>query len=284
MRHSRPYASPGQWHLPATRLSGESHAASTGFRHRYRQTLGSMPTDAAIAAPAPFPLRAHLLVAMLLALLAWAAHATDLDHLLAQAAFDPVQRTFPARDWKLFGLVGHELAKSAVWIVWFVLFAASLASLRLASLAPWRRVLWATTAAMAAGPALVSTLKLYTAPRCPWDLAEFGGTTVATSDWLVRSADAGRCFPGGHASGGFSLLAIYFAGVMLADPRLRHAGLVAGFGAGFAFSAVRMLQGAHFLSHNLWSACVVWTVAMVIFALAHPKAQPALAPSAARTA
>lgn len=246
-----------------------------------------MPTDAALAAPAPpapFPLRAHFLVAVLLALLAWAAHATDLDHLLAQAAFDPVQRTFPARDWRLLGLFGHQLAKSAVWIVWFVLFAASIASLRLASLAPWRRVLWATTAAMAAGPALVSMLKPFTGPRCPWDLAEFGGSAAATSDWLVRSAEAGRCFPGGHASGGFSLLAIYFAGVMLAAPRLQFAGLAAGFGAGLAFSAVRMVQGAHFLSHNLWSACVVWTVAMVIFALAHPKMQPAFAASATRTA
>jgi len=243
-----------------------------------------MPTDADLAVPAPFPLRAHLLVAVLLALLAWVAHATDLDHLLAQAAFDPVQRTFPGRDWKLLGLVGHQLAKSAVWIVWFVLFAVSVASLRLASLAPRRRVLWATTAAMAAGPALVSTLKLYTGPRCPWDLADFGGTAVATSDWLVRSAEAGRCFPGGHASGGFSLLAIYFAGVMLAAPRLRRVGLVAALGAGVAFSAVRMVQGAHFLSHNLWSAFFVWTVAMMIFALAHPKAQPAFAASATRAA
>jgi membrane-associated PAP2 superfamily phosphatase len=243
-----------------------------------------MPTDADLAVPAPYPLSAHLLVAVLLALLAWIAHATDLDHLLAQAAFDPVQRTFPARDWRLLGLVGHQLAKSAVWIIWFVLFAASIASLRLASLAPWRRVLWATTAAMAAGPALVSTLKLFTGPRCPWDLAEFGGTAVATSDWLVRGVEAGRCFPGGHASGGFSLLAIYFAGVMLADPRLRRVGLVAGSGAGVAFSAVRMVQGAHFLSHNLWSAFVVWTVAMVIFALAHPKAAPAFAASATQPA
>ena len=243
-----------------------------------------MSTDADLAAASPFPLNPNLLVAALLAVLAWAAQATELDHLLAQAAFDPVLRTFPARDWRLLGLVGHQLAKSAVWIVWFVLFAASIASLRLASLAPRRRVLWTTTAAMAAGPAIVSTLKLFTGPRCPWDLAEFGGHASVATEWLVRSAEAGRCFPGGHASGGFSLLALYFAGVMLAAPRLRLAGLVAGFGAGFAFSAVRMVQGAHFLSHNLWAACVVWTVAMVIFALAHPKTQPAFARSTSRPA
>jgi membrane-associated PAP2 superfamily phosphatase len=243
-----------------------------------------MPTDSKLAAPAPFPLRTHLLVAALLALLAWTAHATALDHRLAQAVFDRVQQTFPARDWRLLGLLGHQLAKSAVWIVWFILFAASIASLWLASFAPRRRVLWATTAAMAAGPALVATLKLYTSPRCPWDLAEFGGHALATSDWLVPSAEAGRCFPAGHASGGFSLLAIYFAGVMLSDPKLQRAGLAAGLGAGFVFSAVRMVQGAHFLSHSLWSACVVWTVAMVIFALAHPKSPPAFAASATRTA
>ena len=226
---------------------------------------------------APSPLRDQLLVAVLLATIAWGADSSGLDQLLANAAYDPVLQAFPARGSNLLQLVGHRLAKSAVWIVWCLLLATSIASLRVAALARWRHVLWATTAAMAAGPAVVTLLKLVTAQRCPWDLVEFGGHAAFRSGWLVSRAEAGRCFPGGHAAGGFSLVSIYFAGVALAAARLRAAGLLAGVGAGVAFSAVRMVQGAHFLSHNLWSAFVVWTVAALIFALLLParRAVPA---------
>lgn len=230
------------------------------------------------------PLRDHLIVALLLALLAVGADVSGLDHWLARAAYDPVLRAFPARASGALELIGHRLAKSAVWIAWFVMLATSIASHRVATLAPWRRLLWATTVAMASGPAIVSLLKMVTVPRCPWDLTEFGGHAAAASGWLVRSTEAGRCFPGGHASGGFSLLALYFAGVALGDTRLRRAGLIAGLTAGIVFSAVRMAQGAHFLSHNLWSAFVVWTMALVIFELALPRRWTAPLPMGTPTA
>lgn len=35
--------------------------------------------------------------------------------------------------------------------------------------------------------------------------------------------------------------------------------------AGSLFSVVRMAQGAHFLSHNLWSAAIDWWVAALVF-------------------
>ncbi|RPH44744.1 MAG: phosphatase PAP2 family protein [Burkholderiales bacterium] len=234
--------------------------------------------------PGSDPLRTHLLVATLIATLAWGADASGLDHLLASAAFDPELGTFPARASASLELFGHRLAKSAVWLVWFGLLATALASLRLTALEPWRRVLWATTGAMAAGPAVVTLLKGVTGPRCPWDLVAFGGQASVATAWLVDRAEAGRCFPGGHASGGFSLLALYFAGVAVGAPRLRAAGLAAGLGAGLAFSAVRMLQGAHFLSHNLWAAFVVWTVAVAVFAIVYPGPPATTVTAKARTA
>jgi membrane-associated PAP2 superfamily phosphatase len=35
--------------------------------------------------------------------------------------------------------------------------------------------------------------------------------------------------------------------------------------AGASFSAVRILQGAHFLSQTLWSAALLWFLAAVFF-------------------
>jgi membrane-associated PAP2 superfamily phosphatase len=224
--------------------------------------------------PGPF----HWLAALVVATLAWLSAVSGVDHALAAAAFDPATRSFPARDWVWLELVGHRLAKYAVWVVWGMLLAAAIASYRVPSLAPRRRALWAAAAAMAAGPAIVGALKAVTGPRCPWDLREFGGAAGEALVLFTGTADAGRCFPSGHASGGFSLLALYFAGLALGDARIRRIGLWSGLVAGGAFSLVQMVRGAHFLSHNLWSAVVDWLAAALVFAIAFRAASGPRAP------
>lgn len=206
-------------------------------------------------------------VPIVFATLAVAAALTGLDEAIARAFFDPVAGVFPARGSAALEIVGHRLGKSLVWAVWLLLLAAALAAPRLGMAAARRRVLWTTVAAMALGPAVVSTLKMFTGARCPWDLKAFGGFADPATALLVSSAEAGRCFPAGHASGGFSLFALYFAGLALGEARLRRIGLWGGLIAGVGFSLVRMLQGAHFLSHNLWSAALDWTLAMMVFVI-----------------
>jgi membrane-associated PAP2 superfamily phosphatase len=229
----------------------------------------------------PFSLRPQLFVVLALALAGWMAGASGLDAAIAQALFDPAMADFPAHRSAVLETVGHHLAKSAVWIVWFVLVGAAIASHRVERLAPARRALWAAVIAMALGPATVATLKLFTGPRCPWDLVEFGGHGRQVAEWFVGRAEAGHCFPAGHAAGGFSLIALHFAGLATGDARLRRTGLWAGIACGIAFGAVRMVQGAHFLSHNLWAAAVVWAVAAAVFAIAF-RAPAAAEPAAAQ--
>ena len=212
---------------------------------------------------------------MLLALLAWGCSATDLDRTIAHAVFDPAIGGFPARQWPWLELVGHRLAKSLVWIVWCLLAAAALGAGRVTVLAPHRRTLWAATVAMATGPALVTALKRVTGPNCPWDLVEFGGHAQAASAFLTGPGGAGQCFPSGHAAGGFSLFALHFAGLALGDDRLARFGLWAGAAGGTLFGLVRIVQGAHFASHNLWAGVVVWCAAALVFqAFGFPAAEP----------
>lgn len=225
-------------------------------------------------ATARFLLVHALLVPALLALAATYVRRAGLDRAIADLFFDPASGTFPARAWPLLELIGHRLAKSAAWVLWLVLLAAALASHRLARLAVYRAVLWATVIAMAAGPLIVVGLKQINAHPCPWDLKAYGGFADDAQAWFVPAAQAGRCFPSGHAAGGFALLALYFAGLASGERRLRDAGLAIGVAAGLAFSAVRVVQGAHFVSHNLWSAAVVWGAAALVFApLVHARQQ-----------
>lgn len=214
----------------------------------------------------PNPWHHVLLIPTALALAALLVQYFGVDFVLANAFFDAAQNTFPARASDVLELLGHRIAKSVVLGVWLLLLATAIAAHWINRLRAQRALLWTTVAAMAAGPIAVVILKDINTHHCPWDLKTFGGTADFATRWFVSRAEAGRCFPGGHASGGFSLIALHFAGAAAGHDRLRIAGLVAALAAGISFSAVRMLQGAHFLSHNLWSAAVVWLLAALIFA------------------
>jgi membrane-associated PAP2 superfamily phosphatase len=241
--------------------------------------MNATPDPLPLSVAARPPLRSlphgrHAMVVCVLAALGTASAASGLDDAITRAAFDAATASFPARGSELLELVGHRLAKSALWIVWFMLLGISLAAGRLTPLAPYRRVLWATTVAFALGPLAVSVLKSVTGPRCPWDLIEFGGAWEPALQLFTGPAGAGHCFLSGHASGGYALLSLYFAGQALGEARIRAAGLWLGLIVGTVYGAVRIAQGAHFLSHTLWAAAVVWAAAALVFAIAYPPGAP----------
>jgi membrane-associated PAP2 superfamily phosphatase len=115
-------------------------------------------------------------------------------------------------------------------------------------------------------------LKQGSALHCPWDLAEYGGYApfARLFERLPGNIDAGKCFPGGHAAGGFALMAFYFG---LRDVHARYArvGLIVALALGMVMGWAQMMRGAHFLSHNLWSAWVVWTFMAVLYHLFPPQ-------------
>jgi membrane-associated PAP2 superfamily phosphatase len=102
---------------------------------------------------------------------------------------------------------------------------------------------------------------------CPWDLVEYGGFAPHFSlfDPMAGPYAPGHCFPGGHASAGFSLLAFYFGGHAVRSAALARLGFWSGIGAGTLFGMTRVAQGAHFLSHNLWSGIVCWLVILALY-------------------
>ena len=120
---------------------------------------------------------------------------------------------------------------------------------------PWRhlrRPLGQLALSVFVSVAIVSVLKQLTAVHCPWDLIRYGGS--------ARIGDGGgSCFPSGHASAGYAWLALGFA---VPTPRGRRIGVAVAAAAGMLFGTVQQLRGAHFLSHDLWSAAICWAVAV----------------------
>jgi membrane-associated PAP2 superfamily phosphatase len=121
--------------------------------------------------------------------------------------------------------------------------------------------------AIALPVAVVGALKAVTNVDCPWDLAEFGGVRPYVGLFADRpdALPAARCFPGAHSSSGFALLCFYF---LWRDcrPRLARVALWTGGGVGLLFAFGQEARGAHFVSHDLASAILVWSMQWLIHA------------------
>ena len=128
----------------------------------------------------------------------------------------------------------------------------------------WRDKRWISgyvLLAMLCSSTLVGTLKSMSEHACPWSLAQPSSDGIM---WLSHTLSLGKCFPGGHSSAGFGLLALFFAYHLQAPKKARLyllAALVLGSGMGWT----QMMRGAHFLSHNLWTLWFTWLVNVVLY-------------------
>ena len=198
-------------------------------------------------------------------LLAWLASTSGFDKAVTDLFYNAELARFPAHDSYWLELIGHRIAKFVIWVVALGMLAAAFATDRGRRSPHEQRAIVLALLAMALGPLIVLVLKHATGHHCPWDLQAYGGFADFNRSWFVASADAGRCFPSGHASAGFALIALYFLGHAIDRPRLARIGLIVALCAGVAFSAVRVVQGAHFVSHNLWAAAADWFAAALVF-------------------
>lgn len=107
---------------------------------------------------------------------------------------------------------------------------------------------------------------------CPWDLTLFGGAKLYVPLFSAVPADGGlgQCFPAGHSSGGFAWVALYYVAVLFVPQKAKW-GLFFGLCLGLVFGGAQQLRGAHFLSHDVWSAMIAWTMATFLFYLMFVK-------------
>lgn len=74
----------------------------------------------------------------------------------------------------------------------------------------------------------------------------------------------GRCFPGGHASSGFAVMALFFL-FYPQRPRLAWCCWCGGIALGMLMGFGQIMRGAHFLTHNLWAGWWVWLSQLAIY-------------------
>jgi membrane-associated PAP2 superfamily phosphatase len=115
-------------------------------------------------------------------------------------------------------------------------------------------------------PAIVGRLKKATNMPCPKNEIHYGGIYPTTKVWehypkTFAQPDTIRCWPAGHASGGFALLSLFF---FFKTKRNRYIALITAFIVGWSMGIYKMLIGDHFFSHTLITMVLAWLIILLI--------------------
>jgi membrane-associated PAP2 superfamily phosphatase len=213
--------------------------------------------------------------ALAFALFATVAMATGFDEGFARAwAFDPVSQHFigsGAGEWWAKNLI-HGAGGRVIRIFGGVVLLVWALSFQIYALRGWRRPAGFVVLSVALSVGAVGLLKQVTNVDCPWSLADFGGLRPYVQlladrpDFLPRA----QCFPGGHSSSGFALFALYFLTLGRSRSLARWSlGVALMVGGVFAFG--QEARGAHFLSHDLWSAATAWFACLAVYAFVYRR-------------
>ncbi|QKJ86558.1 Phosphatase PAP2 family protein [Paramixta manurensis] len=188
----------------------------------------------------------------------WFSRNESWDLMLSQVWYDPSAQNFPLKDNRWLEWINHRLLKDLVIIGGVVLLLRGIIKRQ-----P-RQILVALLIGI--GPLAVGILKATSAHSCPWSLVEFGGKAISYPllGHIPLGSGPGRCFPGGHASSGFSAMALFFL-FWPERPKLAWFCWSAALALGLLMGFGQVMRGAHFFSHNLWAGWWVWLAQLFTF-------------------
>ena len=115
-------------------------------------------------------------------------------------------------------------------------------------------------------PVIIGSLKAITNTPCPCNIVYFNGTYPEKKvfdsypkDFVQKSKV--KCWPAGHASGGFALMALFF---LFKTPKNQKRALVAALIIAWSMGTYKMLLGDHFISHTVITMLMAWLIILII--------------------
>jgi membrane-associated PAP2 superfamily phosphatase len=193
----------------------------------------------------------------------------ELDHRLAALLYSWQGDQWLLRNHIVTNQLIHHHGRQLVGILSLIVLALLAGSFIHPALKVGRRVFGYLLLAPLSAALLVNVLKQTTQMDCPYHITDFGGLNAYTTLWQSHSGGHG-CFPAGHASAGYCWLALFFAAHYVpADwrahyPQLPRYGLAVGLSLGLIFGISQQLRGAHFVSHDVWTATLCWLSSTVL--------------------
>ncbi|RXJ66292.1 phosphoesterase [Halarcobacter ebronensis] len=115
-------------------------------------------------------------------------------------------------------------------------------------------------------PMTVISLKNSTNTPCPKNIEYFGGNypDIKVFDSYPKDfVQEGkiRCWPAGHASGGFALMSLFF---LFKKRKNRFIALGIAVSIGWIMGVYKMIIGDHFLSHTIITMLIAWLEILII--------------------
>lgn len=208
----------------------------------------------------------YLLAPLIIVVFAVVAEYSGLDLFLARLFFDPATQTWPLKSNFITAGVLHKGGRDLVLYIMIGVLLVFVLSFLIKKMRPYRKGAGYLLAGSLLGPAIVALLKSSTHIYTPWSLELFGGDKpyIRLFDAAPDGLPIGEAFPGGHSSGGFAFLSLFFL-LTVYRPRYRYYGLAAGLLLGSIFAIAQELRGAHFLSHDLFSLVICWYSALIVY-------------------
>ena len=115
-------------------------------------------------------------------------------------------------------------------------------------------------------PIIISSLKAISNTPCPCNIVNFNGTYPETKVFdsypkdFIQTSKA-KCWPAGHASGGFALMALFF---LFKTPKNQKRALAVALVIAWSMGLYKMLLGDHFLSHTIITMIMAWLIILII--------------------
>ena len=115
-------------------------------------------------------------------------------------------------------------------------------------------------------PVIIGSLKAISNTPCPCNIVNFNGTYPETKVFdsypkdFIQTSKA-KCWPAGHASGGFALMALFF---LFKTPKNQKRALVVALVIAWSMGLYKMLLGDHFLSHTIITMIMAWLIILII--------------------
>lgn len=190
---------------------------------------------------------------------------TNLDILINNFFYNSELKEFSLRDHPFMTQVMHHGLKNAMYVLGLASILLGIWLLKNSKTLLLKKHVALASVGVILIPALIASLKQITNKHCPWSLDIYGGQVPYTGlfETHLSHLGVGQCFPAGHAAGGFMWFSWAIA-LWFIYPKLAKIILIAAIALGLILGISRMMQGAHFLSHVLWTAWVAWALSLIL--------------------
>lgn len=190
---------------------------------------------------------------------------TSIDFWLNNFFYNPDLKEFGLRNHPFMTQVMHHGMKTAMYALGVASIIFAIWTLKVGKTLLTARHVWVGSLGVILIPALVALLKHLTNKHCPWSLDVYGGSVpyAGLFETHLSQFGTGQCFPAGHAAGGFMWFAWAMA-LWFIYPKLAKIIFSLAILLGLILGVSRMMQGAHFISHVLWTAWFSWAISLVL--------------------